>query len=217
MCLSLKEKIILLADKYETPEFLQKDPSQFMHKFLPQNGGSVRDAEVVAFLSANLASGRRDQILSHIQIILDKIKESKKTPAQWVLDGEYEKIFDIAHICHAVENTCEQKCPICGGELQLKEGNQGGIYWECINQDYTRNPNQQYPTDGILRCQKCGAPFLFSMNHEPRWVCSSNPRHFQKMKEGDLKLEKMAALIQRATDRKRVAAYFAQKKMNKDT
>lgn len=37
------------------------------------------------------------------------------------------------------------------------------------------------------------------------------------MKEGDLKLEKMAALIQRAADRKRVAAYFAQKKMNKDT
>lgn len=94
MCLSLKEKIILLADKYETPEFLQKDPSQFMHKFLPQNGGSVRDAELVAFLSANLAFGRRDQILSHIQIILDKIKESKKSPAQWVLDGEYEKTFD---------------------------------------------------------------------------------------------------------------------------
>lgn len=133
------------------------------------------------------------------------------------ITAEYEKIFDIAHICHAVENACEQKCPICGGELQLKEGNQGGVYWECINQDYTRNPNQQYPTDGILRCQKCGAPFLFSMNHEPRWVCSSNPRHFQKMKEGDLKLEKMAAMIQRAADRKRVAAYFAQKKTNKDT
>ena len=65
-----------------------------MHKFSPKNGGTVRDAEIVAFLSANLAFGRRDQILSHIQIILDMIKESKKTPAQWILDGEYEKFFD---------------------------------------------------------------------------------------------------------------------------
>ena len=94
MCLPSKEKIVELADKYETAEFLQKDPSRFMHDFLPQNGGALRDAEIIAFLSANLAFGRREQILAHIQYIVDLIKASKKTPSDWILDGDYEKFFE---------------------------------------------------------------------------------------------------------------------------
>lgn len=88
-----KEKIISLADKYETPDFIKNDPSKFMHEFLPQNGGSIKDAEVVAFISANLAFGRREQILSHIQLILNEIQKKQKTPSQWILDGDYSSFF----------------------------------------------------------------------------------------------------------------------------
>lgn len=127
------------------------------------------------------------------------------------LTAEYEKLFDIEHICGAVENTYEQKCPICGEEMLVKESDEGGIYWQCVAGDYSRNVAQQYPLDGVLRC-KCGAPYVFTMKNEPRWVCSEDPRHYQKMRESDLKLEKMAALIPTKAARSEVNKYFFAKK-----
>lgn len=132
------------------------------------------------------------------------------------LTAEYEKLFDIEHIYNAIENDYEQKCPICGGEMLVKESDTGGIYWQCVDGDYSRNATQQYPLDGILRC-RCGAPYIFSMKNEPRWVCSENPKHYQKMRESDLKLEKMAALILTKTARKEVDRYFAQRRKKRDT
>lgn len=124
---------------------------------------------------------------------------------------DFEKTMSLHSICDIVAHSYVQKCPVCGGELLLKESAQGGVYWACVNNDYTRNPSQEYPTDGLLRCSKCGAPYLFSMKKEPRWVCSKNPRHFQKMRRNDLKLEKMAALIPTKAARKKVDDFFAQK------
>lgn len=123
------------------------------------------------------------------------------------LTAEYEKLFDITHIYGVVENTYEQKCPICGKEMLAKESDEGGIYWQCIAGDYSRNVTQQYPLDGILRC-KCGAQYVFAMKKEPRWVCSEEPRHYQKMRQGDLKLEKMAALIPKKNSSKRGRPLF---------
>lgn len=131
------------------------------------------------------------------------------------LTAEYQKLFDIDHICGAIENAYEQKCPICGHEMIVKESAEGGIYWECMEGDYSRNAAQQYPVDGILRC-KCGAPFIFAMKNEPRWVCSEDSRHFQKMRESDLKLEKMAALIPTKASRKEVDRFFAQKRQERN-
>lgn len=127
------------------------------------------------------------------------------------LTAEYEKLFNIEHICGAVENTYEQKCPICGEEMLVKESDEGGIYWQCVAGDYSRNVAQQYPLDGVLRC-KCGAPYVFAMKKEPRWVCSKDPRHYQKMRESDLKLEKMVALIPTKAARSEVNKYFFAKK-----
>lgn len=132
------------------------------------------------------------------------------------LTAEYEKIFDIEHICNTIENTYEQKCPICGDEMIVKESDDGGIYWQCVAGDYSRNAAQQYPMDGILRC-KCGAPYVFAMKNKPRWVCSEDSRHYQKMCENDLKLEKMAALIPTKTVRKEDDRYFAQKRKERNS
>lgn len=74
-----------LADKYESADFLKNDPSQFMHRY-----SSIKDIELVAFLAANLAFGRREQILSHVQMILDK---AGSWPAEWVLGGKYKSFF----------------------------------------------------------------------------------------------------------------------------
>ena len=127
------------------------------------------------------------------------------------LTSEYEKLFDIEHICGAIENTYEQKCPICGGEMIVKESDEGGIYWQCVSGDYSRKTVQPYPRDGVLRC-KCGAPYAFVMKNEPRWVCTKDSRHYQKMRESDLKLEKMAALIPTKAARSQVNKYFSARK-----
>lgn len=80
-----KKQMLALADKYENADFIKNDPSQFMHRF-----SATEDIELVAFLAANLAFGRRDQIISHVQMILDK---AGSWPAKWVLDGGYKTFF----------------------------------------------------------------------------------------------------------------------------
>lgn len=127
------------------------------------------------------------------------------------LTADLEKLYDIGHISEAAESNVELACPICGAEMLIRESDSGGIYWSCASCGYTRQPEQQYPYDGILRC-KCGAPYVFSMKHQPRWVCSQNPSHYQIMRESDLKLEKMVALIPTKKVRKEVEKYFAEKK-----
>lgn len=82
---NLAEKIRFLARKYETADFLTKDPSQFMHRF-----SDVRNQEAVAFISANLAFGRREQILSHVQAILGAAGNS---PVSWILSENYKDFF----------------------------------------------------------------------------------------------------------------------------
>lgn len=125
----------------------------------------------------------------------------------------YKKFLDIEHLSSAGKNKQELGCPICGGEMLIKESDNGGFYWQCINGDYSRSAEQQYPYDGVLRC-KCGAPYVFAMKTVPRWQCSENPKHYQNVRIGDLKLEKMRELIPTEKELMAVEKYFADK--NKD-
>ena len=82
---ALSEKLISLAQKYESADFLKKDPSQFMHRF-----SSVRECETVSFIAANLAFGRREQILAHVEAILSAAGSS---PCDWILNQKYKDFF----------------------------------------------------------------------------------------------------------------------------
>ncbi|MBP5283544.1 MAG: TIGR02757 family protein [Treponema sp.] len=84
----LKEKLISLAEKYENRVFLEKDPSKFMHMF-----EDVREQEITAFTAASLAFGRREQILRHVEMILEAVKKEKMLPSEWILSSSYKKIF----------------------------------------------------------------------------------------------------------------------------
>ena len=83
--LKLKAHLIALAQKYETPEFLTNDPAKFMHRY-----GNVKDQEAAAFIAANMAFGRRDQILSHVEAILS---QAGAHPAHWIESGGYSSFF----------------------------------------------------------------------------------------------------------------------------
>ena len=81
----LRGTLQALAEKYETKDFIKSDPSQFMHRYR-----DIADIEVVAFIAACLSFGRRDQILKHVEQILEQTDGS---PAQWIRDGKYKSVF----------------------------------------------------------------------------------------------------------------------------
>lgn len=83
----LKERLILLAEKYETPSFTEGDPSRVLRRY-----SSITDTEPAAFIAAMLAFGRRDQFLPKIDAILDEADKSGG-PALWLRGGEYSATF----------------------------------------------------------------------------------------------------------------------------
>lgn len=70
-----------MAERYETADFINGDPSWFMHQ-VTGNGNQ----ETIAFLASVLSYGRRDLFLPKIQQFLDW---SGNEPLRWVLDGAY--------------------------------------------------------------------------------------------------------------------------------
>ncbi len=131
----------------------------------------------------------------------------------------YCEIFSIDTLVHATDNKVELECPNCGKDMMLAEGSKGGVYWTCVNGDYNRQTTQEYAYDGVIKCH-CGAPYSFSMKDQPRWVCTSNRRHYRKIRKTDIKLENMMKLIPKS-ERKRLFAYFkvepiVDKKVKKD-
>lgn len=71
-----------LAERYETREFLDGDPSWFMH----QVEGEA-NKELLAFIASSLSYGSRKQFIPKIQYILDC---SQGEVEHWLLSGRYK-------------------------------------------------------------------------------------------------------------------------------
>jgi uncharacterized protein (TIGR02757 family) len=82
---SLKKLLRRYAAHYETTDFLNGDPSCFMHQV---DGDNNREA--TAFLASSLSFGSRKQFLPKIQYILDCAEGDID---RWVRSGEFEKVF----------------------------------------------------------------------------------------------------------------------------
>lgn len=80
--------LVELADRYENSDFLEKDPSKFMHRYKKKI-----NQEIVAFISANLAFGRREQILLHIEQICTYFEKDNLEPFDWVIEGKFYDYF----------------------------------------------------------------------------------------------------------------------------
>ena len=72
-----------LAKRYETREFLDGDPSWFMHQV-----EGVANKELLAFIASSLSYGSRKQFLPKIQYILDC---SEGDVEHWLLSGTFRK------------------------------------------------------------------------------------------------------------------------------
>lgn len=112
------------------------------------------------------------------------------------LAADYAQKFNIESISSVAVKVNERICPICGAEMIIRESDDSGIYWQCVNKDYSRSPKEMYPEDGILRCKTCGNPYRFEMKEKtPWWICTENQRHRKRVRKMDLRLDKMLSLI----------------------
>ena len=78
---SLQNRLLTLANKYETPSFLNGDPSWFMHQVIGK-----RNQETIAFIASCLSYGSRQVFLPRIQYLLDC---SRSEPYEWIRTGRY--------------------------------------------------------------------------------------------------------------------------------
>lgn len=80
----IKSYLDFLVEKYNVPSFIDDDPVQF-----PRRYDDRRDVEVVAFLIATIAWGRRPMILRDSERLLDMMG---KSPFDFVMSGGGLKI-----------------------------------------------------------------------------------------------------------------------------
>lgn len=133
---TLKKKLIALADKYETAEFIHDDPSKFMHRYTKQT-----DQEIMAFISANLAFGRRDQILSHTETICGAIKaESHNSPCEWISEGSYKKLFTNGKESFYRMMSHDTMLVLCGTLKDLLE--KYGSFGDAVKSAYMASPRE---------------------------------------------------------------------------
>ncbi len=88
---SLRRKLLSLANKYEVPDFLNGDPSWFMHQVIGE-----QNQETIAFIASCLSYGSRNVFMPRIQYLLDC---SRYEPYKWIKSGKYK--LDIPN-----DDTC---------------------------------------------------------------------------------------------------------------
>ena len=79
-----KQQMDELVERYDKPEFAMSDPVQF-----PRRYNRKQDAEIVAFLIATIAWGRREMIINSSERLLNMMGES---PYDYVMNVSFDKI-----------------------------------------------------------------------------------------------------------------------------
>ena len=97
--ISTRELLIQYAEKYETADFINGDPSWFMHQV-----SGAKNQEAMAFIAASLSYGSRRQFMKKIQLILDWAQGDVDG---WVREGRY------ADHLHQGDKSCFYRLYTC--------------------------------------------------------------------------------------------------------
>lgn len=79
-----KDKLNLLAEKYETRDFIKNDPIQFPHRF-----SQIEDVEIAAFLASIFAYGNRKLFIKKLDELFLVMNNS---PLKFVLKADFSNI-----------------------------------------------------------------------------------------------------------------------------
>lgn len=80
----LKERLIKLAEQYETPAFILNDPIQIPHRYVEK-----ADVEIVALITSWVATGNRKAIIKSMDQIDCKL--FRKVPYKYIMDEEWKQ------------------------------------------------------------------------------------------------------------------------------
>lgn len=83
----LKKRLVRLAAKYETSDFLKSDPSQFLYYYK-----NPADIELCAFTTSLLSFGNRKQFIPKIQFVMQQADLSGGI-FTWIKNRDFEKTF----------------------------------------------------------------------------------------------------------------------------
>lgn len=86
-----KEKLVAFAALYENENFLDGDPSWFMHQV-----DGTQSKEVMAFMAACLSYGSRKVFMPRIQFLLDC---AKGNPYEWIVKEGFRRDIPDNSIC----------------------------------------------------------------------------------------------------------------------
>lgn len=87
----MKNPLIILASRYETADFINGDPSWFMHQVK-----GVRNQETMAFIASCFSYGSRKQFMPKIQALLE---HSGGEVYQWVKSRKYRELIPDDDSC----------------------------------------------------------------------------------------------------------------------
>lgn len=95
---ALTEHLTALADRYERAEFINGDPSWFMHQV---NGET--NQEILAFIASALSYGSRKQFLPKIESLMIRNIDGSINPdgdyKEWLLSGKYKEVVPRTDEC----------------------------------------------------------------------------------------------------------------------
>lgn len=132
---SLHSHLISLAEKYERPEFIQGDPSWFMHQIEGES-----NKEILAFIASAISYGSRKQFLPKIESLM--IKGDYK---EWLLSGTYEEIVPRTDDCFYRLYTKSMMNDFLKALAQMIEeyGSMKGFIVSIKNENKNENKNKK--------------------------------------------------------------------------
>lgn len=86
----LKQRLDRAVETINRPEFIPNDPVQFPRRF-----SDLRDIEIVSFLAAIIAWGKRPMILRDCERLLQTMEQQ---PYRYVMEGAWEELPDRQNI-----------------------------------------------------------------------------------------------------------------------
>lgn len=102
MIINIKEKLDELAEHYNTPSFVEKDPVQFPRRF-----SKLQDIEIAAFLTATISWGNRASVLKSAEKMFAMMNDA---PYDYIMNEDYRALgrknihrtffeHDLLYIC----------------------------------------------------------------------------------------------------------------------